>query len=220
MENTLETILILIDRNDVLSENKKYDYFFPVQWLTTFCCSYSSKLFKVSLQLFKLLNKGQFLSFRILINWFTVDWVALRIAANSLWSYCKKSDKISVMVTTSSKKRICCKVSTCISRLLTPINSALGSLKIISSKERFYNNNIALSTSLTSCSMRQPWCNGSRKQLEFHLKYLFLLLKWKAFHSPSSNVSIVSNHGKTLRKCLKQSARRWLRQFMYIECDA
>ena len=133
-----------------------------------------------------------------------------------------------VMLKTSSKKHIWNNVSELSIWSCNPASSALGSFVMMSS-----NNSMMIGYLSRVLLQAAPW-ESQRVTvvlitwsvlslyavwISFKI-YLFLVLKWNAFHRPNSKESIVSSQGNLSRMCLKHNARRWFLQFMYIACGA
>ena len=146
-------------------------------------------------------------------------------APKSLWFGCKTNDKTLITLKTL-KKQICRIVTCCKSWWCIPINSAVGSLVIISLMTLIWHS----SAHGIFCMHLHAWDNhlvmaalvidsvlrsyASCISLKINLLWL---LKWKAFQSPTRIKSIVSKNGKSLSRCLKHNASRWFLQF-YINC--
>ena len=144
-------------------------------------------------------------------------------APKSLWFGCKTNDKTLITLKTL-KKQICRIVTCCKSWWCIPINSAVGSLVIISLMTLIWHSSAHGIFCMHLHEITTYWWQfGYRQCFETYASCISLkinllsLLKWKAFQSPTRIKSIVSKNGKSLSRCLKHNASRWFLQF-YINC--
>ena len=174
---------------------------------------FKSELWKLSLICFK---------------WRHLNCIALRTAAKSFLSDWSTKDRILVMLKTSSKKHIWSNVFELSIWLHNPIRTALGSFVMMSSNDSMMIGYLScvllqatpwesqhVTVALTTLSVLTPYAVW----ISFEI-YLFLVLKWNAFHRPNNKESFVLSQGNSSRMCLKHNARQWFLQFMYIACGA
>ena len=144
----------------------------------------------------------------ICFNWRHVHCIALQAAAKSSLSEWSIKDRILVMLKTT-KKHIWSNVSELSIWLHKPISSVLRSFVMMSSND-------LMMIGYLSCVLLQaaPWENqcvtvalitlsvltSYAVWISFEI-YLFLVLKWRAFHRPNNKELIVSSQGNSSRTC-------------------